>query len=143
MAYPFNNIQKYLRTALQDGETSEYNIYNTRALNESGIREFVESLSISSADKVYSNYEPLAWLYTRHMILKLPQGPVKPKAPDPQEVLANYPNWPGSDGAGYVIWMKELGFKEYVLAPEQLTSKADFELLFSSKQGDVYRLTPR
>ncbi|MBK9926140.1 MAG: hypothetical protein IPP66_12715 [Anaerolineales bacterium] len=143
LAYPANNIQKYLRISYVNGEASEYNIYNTRALNESGVREFIESLSISSSDKIYSNYEPLAWLYARHTILKLPQGPVKPKAPDPQEVLANYPDWPGKDGAGYVVWMKELGFKEYVLAPEQLTSKANFELLFSSKQGDVYRLTPR
>jgi hypothetical protein len=143
LTYPLNNIQKYLRTAYYEGETSEYNIYNTRALSESGVREFVESLSISAKDKVYSNYEPLAWLYARHTILKLPQGPAKPKEPNPDEVLKNYPNWPGSDGAGYVIWMKELGFKEYVLAPDQLTSKADFELLFSSKQGDVYRITPK
>jgi len=143
LPYPANNIQKYLRNSLQDGESSEYNIYNTRALNESGVWEFVESLDISEGNKVYSNYEPLAWLYARHTILKLPQGPVKPKAPDPEEVLKSYPDWPGVDGAGYVIWMKELGFKEYVLSPEQLTSKADFELLFSSKQGDVYRITPK
>jgi hypothetical protein len=39
--------------------------------------------------------------------------------------------------------MKELGFKEYVLSPDQLASKADFELLFRHKQGDVYRITPK
>jgi hypothetical protein len=143
LAYPLNNIQKTLRTAIQDGETSEYNIYNTRAQNESGVREFVESLAISPGDKVYSNYEPLAWLYARHTIQKLPQGPVSPEPPDPDEVLKNYPGWPGADGAGYVIWMKQLGFKEYVLSPEQLASKANFELLFSSKQGDVYSITAR
>ncbi len=143
LAYPLNGIQETLRSAYSNGETSEYNIYNTRALNESGVREFVESLPITSDDKVYSNYEPLAWLYARHTILKLPQGPVRPEPPDPVEVLKNYPDWPGKDGAGYVIWMKELGFKEYVLAPEQLTTKADFELLFTSDQGDVYRITPK
>lgn len=143
LVYPLNNIQKTLRNAYYNGEISEYNLYNTRAQNESGIREFVGSLSITAEDKVYSNYEPIAWLYARHTILKLPQGPVRPESPDPEEVLTNYPDWPGEDGAGYVIWMKELGFKEYVLAPEQLTSKANFELLFSSKQGDVYRLTPK
>ena len=143
LAYPLNGIQEALRSAYYNGETSEYNIYNTRALNESGMREFIKSLLITSEDRVYSNYEPIAWLYARHTILKLPQGPVKPKAPDPEEVLKNYPYWPGSNGAGYVIWMKELGFKEYVLAPEQLTSKAQFELLFSSKQGDVYRITSK
>lgn len=143
LAYPLNNIQKTLRGALSNGETSEYNLYNTRAQNESGVREFVESLTITSEDKVYSNYEPMAWLYARHTILKLPQGPVSPEPPDPVEVLKNYPDWPGRDGAGYVIWMKELGFKEYVLAPEHLTSKANFELLFTSKHGDVYRITPK
>ena len=92
---------------------------------------------------MYSNYEPVAWLYARQTVQKLPQGPVSPELPVPSEVLVNYPDWPGVDGAGYVIWLKELGFKEYVLSPEQLTSKADFELLFSSKQGDVYHITPK
>jgi len=143
LAYPVNNIQKNLRSGYINGEISEYNIYNTRAQNESGIREFVNSLPITSEDKIYSNYEPVAWLYARHTILKLPQGPVHPEPADAEEVLKNYPDWPGSDGTGYVIWMKQLGFKEYVLTPEQLDVKADFDLLFSSKQGDVYRITPR
>lgn len=143
LAYPVNNLQKIMRSAIQNGETSEYNLYNTRAQNESGLREFVQSLPITPADKVYSNYEPIAWLYARHIIQKLPQGPVSPEPPDPLEVLNNYPDWPGADGGGYVIWMKELGFKEYVLSPEQLASKADFEMLFTHKQGDVYRITPK
>ncbi|NUQ85963.1 MAG: hypothetical protein HUU11_14720 [Anaerolineales bacterium] len=143
LAYPLNGIQETLRSAYHNGETSEYNIYNTRAQYESGIREFVESLTMTPEDKVYSNYEPVAWFYSRRTILKLPQGPVNPEPPDPDEVLKNYPDWPGDDGAGYVIWMKELGFKEYVLSPEQLASKANFELLFFSKQGDVYRITPK
>jgi hypothetical protein len=143
LAYPLNGLQETLRSAYVNGETSEYNIYNTRAQNESGVREFVESLNITAKDKVYSNYEPMAWLYARHKILKLPQGPVRPEAPDPDDVLQNYPNWPGSDGAGYVIWLKQLGFKEYVLHPEQLKSKANIELLFFSKHGEVYRITPK
>jgi len=143
LTYPFNNLQKTLSGAISDGETSEYNIYNTRAQNESGVREFVESLYITEVDKVYSNYEPMAWLYARHTILKLPQGPVNPEPPDPEEVLVNYPHWPGDDGAGYVIWLKQIGFKEYLLSPEQLASKADFELLYFSKYGDVYRITPK
>ena len=143
LAYPFNNIQKVLRSGYSSGETSEYNLYNTRAQNESGVREFIETLPITLEDKVYSNYEPIAWLYARHIILKLPQGPVSPEPPDAEDVLKEYTDWPGENGAGYVIWMKELGFKEYVLAPEQLTSRADFELLFSSKQGDVYRISPK
>ena len=143
LTYPINNIQKYLRSAYFNGETSEYNLYNTRAQNESGLSDFIKSLPSTPADRIYSNYEPIAWLYARHTIQKLPQGAVSPEPPNPSDVLVNYPDWPGRDGAGYVIWMKELGFKEYVLSPDQLASKADFELLFSSEQGDVYRITPK
>ena len=143
LAYPLNGIQETLRSACLNGETSEYNIYNTREQNESGVSEFIQSLNITDEDKVYSNYEPMAWLYARHTILKLPQGPVSPKAPDPNEVLPNYPDWPGSDGAGYVVWLKKLGFKEYVLHPDQLSSKANLELIYFSKYGDVYRITPK
>jgi hypothetical protein len=143
LAYPLNGIQESLRDGYYNGDTSEYNIYNTHTQNESGVREFIASIPITAGDRIYSNYEPIAWLYARHTILKLPQGPVRPEEPNPEEVLQNYPDWPGSDGAGYVIWMKNLGFKEYVLTPEQLSSKADFEFLFTSKQGDVYRITPK
>jgi len=142
LAYPINNIQKYIRSARYNGEISEYNLYNTRAQNESGLKEFIASLSLTSNDKIYSNYEPIAWLYSRQTILKLPQGPADLKKPDPQQVLQNYPNWPGQDGKGYVIWMKKLGFKPYVLSPEQLRSKANFQLIFSSREGDMYILTP-
>jgi hypothetical protein len=142
LAYPVNNLQKYLRSAYFNGEISEYNLYNTRALNESGVREFLASQPIPSGDEVYSNYEPVAWLYTRRTILKLPQGPIDQKKPDPELVLQNYPDWPGVNGRGYVIWMKKLGFKPYVLAPEQLSSRIDFQIIFSSREGDVYTLTP-
>jgi len=143
LAYPLNNLQKYLRSASSNGEVSEYNLYNTRALNESRMKEFLASPSVTIKDKVYSNYEPVAWLYTRHTILKLPQGASDLKKPIPEQVLQNYPDWPGDDGGGYVIWIKKLGFKPYVLAPDQLTSKANFQLIFSSKEGDVYLLTPK
>lgn len=143
LGYPLNNIQKYLRSAYYNGETSEYNLYNTRSQNESGLKEFVASLALTPTDKVYSNYEPIAWFYSRQTILKLPQGTAGSINPDPEQVLQNYPDWPGIDGKGYVLWMKELGFKPYVLSPEQLASKADFQLIFSSKAGDIYILTPK
>ena len=143
LVYPLNNIQKYIRSAYSNGEISEYNLYNTYALNESGLKEFLVAQPITAKDKVYSNYEPVAWLYTRHTVLKLPQGSTDQKKPDPEQVLQNYPDWPGVNGGGYVIWMKKLGFKSYVLAPEQLTSKADFQLIFSSKEGDIYIITPK
>lgn len=143
LAYPINNIQKAVRVGYTDGETSEYNLYNTRTQNESGLREYIQSLDLTAMNKVYSNYEALAWLYSRHIILKLPQGTSDQKKPAPSSVLAQYPDWPGADGTGYVIWIKNLGFKEYVLAPIDLSSRAEFKSLFTSETGDVYLMTPK
>jgi hypothetical protein len=143
LAYPLNNIQKYLRSAYYNGEISEYNLYNTQAQNESGIQNFINSLYLPPTANVYSNYEAIAWLYSRRTILKLPQGQATSEKQDVEQVLKKYPNWPGNDGAGIVIWMKKIGFKPYVLSPQQLESKADFELIFSSREGDVYTLTPK
>ncbi|MCK7527443.1 MAG: hypothetical protein MZV64_62485 [Ignavibacteriales bacterium] len=55
------SAQQYPKTRSElvyyNGETSEYNLYNTRAQNESEVREFVAvALPISPEDKVYSNY---------------------------------------------------------------------------------------
>jgi len=143
LTYPLNNIQKYLLDSLQNGESSEYNIYNTAELNESGINEFMRLFPLQPSEKIYSNFEPLAWFYTRRMILKLPQDDAGNRNPDPYEVLKNYPDWPGKDGGGFVLWFKGLGFKRYVLSPEQLQTNVQIERIYYSIPGDVYRITPR
>ncbi len=118
-------------------------MYNIPILRESGIREFFVSQPISSDQKIYSNYEAAAWFLTRKDITKLPYGDVTEKRVKPEEVLKRFPTWPGKDGNGYVIWIDELSFKPYVLGPEQLTERADFQLVHWSKGGEIYLLTPR
>jgi hypothetical protein len=143
LSYPLYNLQNYLRSAYYEGEISEYNLYNTRIIRESGIEEHLKSLPIEPDQIIYSNYEPVAWFFTRRSILTLPRGPVGEKKVNPEEVLKDYPNWPESREVGYVVWMKTPDFKPYVLSPEQLTSKADFELSFLSRAGNVYILIPK
>ena len=117
-------------------------MYNIPVLRDSGIKEFMSSQSLND-QKVYSNYEAAAWFITRQPITKLPFGEVGEKKVDAGEVLRNFPTWPGPDGGGYVLWIDALSFKPYVLAPEQLTERAHFQLLYTSKAGDIYLLTPR
>ena len=143
ISYPLYNIQKYLRSAYYYGETSDYNMYNTPILRESGIRDYIKSLPIDSDQKIYSNYEAAAWWLTREPILRLPHGLADSKRVDSEEILKNFPSWPGSDGKGYLIWIKALSYKPYVLSPEQLTMRANFQLVFSSKAADIYILTPK
>lgn len=132
-----------MKKAYFQGDVSEFNMYNIQVLRESGIKEHFESLSVSGEQKIYSNYEAAAWFITRHPITKLPHGEVDEKNVNAQDVLQNFPTWPGKGGGGYVLWIKPLSFKPYVLQPEQLAERADFKLLYSSKGGDIYRLTPK
>lgn len=143
LSFPLYNLQKYLAKAYTQGEMSEYNMYNIPILRDSGIPEFLKSQPIRPDQKIYSNYEAAAWFLTRRPITRLPYGDVKEKGVDASEVLKKFPTWPGKDGEGYVIWIDELSFKPYVLAPEQLAERADFQLVYWSKGGEIYRMTPK
>jgi len=143
LSFPIYNIQKYMKKAYYEGDVSEFNMYNIPALRDSGIKEYLTAQPSVRDQKVYSNYEAAAWFITRHTITKLPFGDVEEKRVDAEEVLKAFPTWPGKDGNGYVIWIKALSFKPYVLKPVQLAERADFQLIFSSKGGDIYLLTPK
>ncbi len=143
LSFPIYNIQKYMKKAYYQGDISEFNMYNIPILRDSGIKEYFLSKPVIGDQKVYSNYEAAAWFITRQPITKLPFGNVKDKRVNAQEVLKTFPTWPGKDGNGYVLWIKALSFKPYVLQPAQLTERADFQLLYSSKAGDIYLLTPK
>ena len=80
---------------------------------------------------------------TRHQITKLPFDDSEQRQVDADAVLRQFPDWPGKDGNGYVIWIKALSFKPYVLQPAQLAERADFQLLYTSKGGTIYLLTPK
>ena len=143
LSFPVYNIQKYMRKAYIQGDVSEFNMYNIPVLRDSGLQQYLSSLPAVDNQKLYSNYEAAAWFLTRHTITKLPFGDVDDKRVNAQEVLQNFPTWPGKDGNGYVVWIKALSFKPYVLKPEQLAERADFQLLYSSKGGDIYLLIPK
>lgn len=142
LSFPIYNLQKYMKKAYDQGDVSEFNMYNIPVLRNSGIHEYLASQPVGD-QKVYSNYEAAAWFLTRFQITKLPFGDVNERRVKAEEVLPKFPTWPGKDGNGYVIWIKALSFKPYVLKPEQLTERADFQLLYSSEAGDVYLLTPK
>jgi hypothetical protein len=143
LSFPLYNLQKYVTRAYSQGETSEYNMYNIPILRESGIKDYFHAQLVDPNQKIYSNYEAAAWFLTRRAITKLPYGDVTEKRVKPEEVLKRFPAWPGRDGNGYVIWIDELSFKPYVLSPEQLAGRADFQLVYWSKGGEIYLLTPK
>ena len=143
LSFPLYNLQKYTVKAYSLGETSEYNMYNIPILRESGIKEYFDTQPIGPDQKIYSNYEAAAWFLTRQAITKLPYGDVKDKQVNPEDVLKKFPDWPGKNGKGYVVWIDELSFKPYVLSPDQLAERASFQIVHWSKGGVIYLLTPK
>lgn len=143
LTFPLYNLQKYVIKAYSQGETSEYNLYNIPILRDSGIEEYLNSQPLRPDEKIYSNYEAAAWFLTRRSITKLPFGDTGEKRVNPEEVLQRFPDWPGEDGNGYVIWIDELSFKPYVLHPYQLTERASFQQVYWSKGGEIYLLIPK
>jgi hypothetical protein len=143
LTFPLYNLQKYMVKAYSQGETSEYNLYNIPVLRDSGIKEYFASKPIHPDQKIYSNYEAAAWFLTRKSITKMPYGASNVKRVKPEEVLKKFPDWPGKDGNGYVIWIHELSFKPYVLTPDQLAERANFQQVYWSKGGEIYLLTPK
>lgn len=143
LSYPLYNVQNYVRKAYHEGETSEFNMYNIPLLRQSGVREFFTAQPVGPNLKMYSNYEAAAWFITRQPITKLPHGELGEKRVNAEEVLKDFPAWPGKDGNGYVLWIKALSFKPYVLEPSQLIERADFQLVHSSKGANIYLLTPK
>jgi hypothetical protein len=143
LSFPLYNLQKYMVKAYFQGETSEYNLYNIPVLRDSGIKDYFATQPIRPDQRIYSNYEAAAWFLTRKSITKMPYGDVTEKRVKPEDVLKNFPDWPGKDGNGYVIWIDELSFKPYVLSPDQLTERASFQRVYWSKGVEIYLLTPR
>lgn len=140
LAYPINNSRKYIVRSLAEGE-AENNLYNTRALRESEIVQYLESNQFLPNETLYSNHEGAAWFYTRHNVLVMPQGDRQEEdQQDAAKVLEQYASWPPEPG--YIIWF-DLGFKLHVLPPDELTSHAVITPLFESESGGVYQVAPR
>ena len=128
--YPLYSLREYLANALERGEPSEYNLFNTRAYHEMPVVAEMQKLRESQPDAiVYSNYVDAVWFYTRKPALLSPNRNV------PDSATA-YAGWP-YDKPGYIVWFKPNEYKHY-LAPDELSKFAALELVYSDSSGDIY-----
>jgi len=133
--YPLYGIHEYLVNALERGEPSDYNLFNTRAYHESKIVPETQKLRESQPDAiVYSNYVDAVWFYTRKPAAILPIR-------DVPDLTAEYAGWP-HDNAGYIVWFKPNEYKHY-LSPEELDQFGALELIYSNPSGDIYFVQSR
>ena len=133
--YPLYGLREYLAEALERGEPSDYNLFNTRAYNEMKVVPEMQKLrQAEPGAHMYSNYVDAVWFYTRKPALL---SPVR-GAPD---LSAVYEGWP-YDKPGYLVWFKPNEYKHY-LSPQELAEFSDVQLIYSDPSGDIYYVSPR
>jgi hypothetical protein len=128
--YPLYGIHEYLVNALERGEPSDYNLFNTRAYHDNKIVPEMQRLRETQPDAiVYSNYVDAVWFYTRKPAAILPIR-------DVADLTAAYAGWP-HDKAGYIVWFKPNEYKHY-LSPTELSQFGLIELVYTDSDGDIY-----
>ena len=128
--YPIYGLREYLTEALERGEPSDYNIFNTSAYHEMSVVTEMQKLRRTHPDAfIYSNYVDAVWFYTRRPALL---SPVRGAA----DLKVAYAGWP-YDKPGYFVWFKPNEYKHY-LSPEELAQFSDVELIYSDVSGDIY-----
>ena len=134
-AYPLYSLREYLANAIERGEPSGNNMFNTRAYHEMEIVAEMLRLSKSQPETtLYSNYVDAVWFYTRRPVTILPFADV----PNPSE---SYAGWP-PDGPGYLVWFEPNEYKHY-LPPKEIAKFADLQLVYEGNDGKIYFVRAR
>ncbi|MBI3738401.1 MAG: hypothetical protein HY258_05080 [Chloroflexi bacterium] len=134
-AYPGWSAAKYLSDALERGEPSNYNYYNNLAFHENPlIPQMEQTARDDPSAALYSNYSDGVWFFTRRSSPSIPRIYTS----DPAEIAQKLAGWPPQDG--YIFWFLPNEYKS-IASPEMIAQVANVELIFDSKQGQVYRVT--
>lgn len=133
--YPLYGMREYLANALQRGEPSDYNLFNTRAYHEGRIVLEMQKMRENQPDAIfYSNYVDAVWFYTRKPVRLLPVRNVS-------DLTTAYAGWPYAE-PGYVVWFKPNEYRHY-LSPDELSQFGSVELIYSDPSGDIYYVQSR
>jgi hypothetical protein len=140
LSLPIYRAQVYVRAALENGDVSAYNLYNTRTLRESDIVAHIQGMELAENEKVYSNNEAAAWFYMRRMIYRLPRyGPEV--GIDLTTAMRDFGGWPGAGEEATLVWFeRELDYKEFVPTPEEMQGFVRLSITFAGRYGDVYEM---
>jgi hypothetical protein len=128
-AYPVLAMTKYLNNALQIGEPSNYNYYNSSYFRETEVVNAMIKLASEHPDAIiYSNYVDAAWFFTGNKVALMPF------------VENTDTTWPPAPG--YIVWFDPNEYLHY-LPPEQTAQFAKLTLLHQSESGRIYAVRPR
>jgi hypothetical protein len=129
-AYPVLALDKYLKSAIEIGEPTNYNYYNASEFRDTEIVAAMIKLAEQDPDAlIYSNYVDAAWFHTRNPVSLLPF------------VNNTDEGWPHNK-AGYIVWFEPNEFKHY-LSPYEIGKFAQLELIHQSESGSIYYVRSR
>lgn len=129
-AYPVLGMFKYLNNALELGEPSNYNYYNSSYFRDTEIVEKMIQIADEKPEALfYSNYVDAAWFFTRHQVALMPFT---------QDTDTNWPH----NKPGYIVWFEPNEFKHY-LPPEEIGKFARLKLVHQSESGSIYFVRSR
>ncbi len=142
LIYPFVSMQEYIHNGIMFGESSNYNMYNKRIVNEKPILVAARSIAVEHPQiDFYSNNTSLGWFHLRRPFLVLPREDPSMKNTDQiAQIKQNYPNWLSEEGA-YVIWFLPADDLR-IAPPKHLKFIANLELLYSDTDGEIYYVKP-
>ncbi len=136
--YPLYAVQGYLRSALVQGEPSNYNIANSAQYREMGVVKAAENIiDQEPSSALYTNYLNIVWFIYQRPVTQLPFEDTTQSRDERFAALQKYyPGWPGTK-PGYIIWFTPNQYHFYA-PPDDLTAIADLKLLYQDKTGEIY-----
>lgn len=137
--YPLYAVQAYLQQAVVQGEPTNYNIANSANFRELSVVKAAEDLLRADRQAtIYSNYVNIVWFIFRQPVESLPfEDQSLPREQRLAALERNYPAWP--ERPGYIIWFTPNQY-HHIVAPDELVTIADLELLFEDDTGQIFRV---
>ena len=139
--YPVSKTYIYVQRSIINGDISSYNSLNKASIKEISFTRYLSGLE--TKDKhFYSNGEAAVWFILRVQVHSLPLRNSS-RNPSLTYLDQHYNGWPGQGNEGYLIWFNSFSYKEYLATPEELSTIANLNKIYSDEDGSIYYLKSR
>ena len=140
LAFPLTQAIDYVSSSRKEGDVSDYNVYNTGVLRESDIFAALQTMQFGDGDRIFSNNEAAAWLYTRQRVYSIPHCKDE-SCDDFTQALQQSDSWPKDHETAILIWFKrDLDYKGFLPTPELIQQVVSLTPTFTGRFGVIYRI---
>ena len=125
--------------SLNEGVTY-YNVYNTRALNQSPFVTYLQSFDYEPGLRLYTNDPEALYFFTKR---ETRASLIMPEEihDDRFYLRTEIGSWPGEPRA-YLIWFTKY-FNTLYVTPHRLSIVADVQQIYAAQGGTLYQIAPK